>query len=291
MILSVGEILIDLFKSESTKEVRVGGAPFNVAVAVKRQGGKVAFVGKVGDDDYGKFILDEVAKFHLDMVNISTLSNHNTTVAEVSIDGDGERNFKFIREDTADYQLTVEDVNIEGFSPSILHLGTLMLGKEVGRKFASDLLEKAIKKHILISVDVNFRDDIFENKNQRNEAIKPFVEKADFLKMGLDEILDYTGFSTLENAVKSLPFKGVLFVTDGANGSHVFFKDNHAFTPSIKVKAVDTTGAGDAFWGTALALIDRLVEAGTPLTINNLSEIAKLSNIAGAEAVTRVGAI
>ena len=291
MILSVGEILIDLFKSDSTTEVRIGGAPFNVAVAVKRSGGKVGFVGKVGDDDFGKFVINEVEKYNLDRVNVTTLDGHKTTVAEVSLDSNKERTFKFLRNDTADYQLTIEDIDFESFSPSILHLGTLMLGKEIGRKFASSLIDLATQKGVKISVDVNFRDDIFESKYQRNEVMKPFIEKAAFLKMGLDEIIDYTEQSTLENAVSSLSFKGVLFVTDGANGSHVFLGKESAYIPSTKVDAVDTTGAGDAFWGTALAGLDKLIETGSNLSIDNLAKITKVANKSGADAVTRLGAI
>ena len=291
MILSVGEILIDLFKSDSITKVRIGGAPFNVAVAVKRSGGKVGFVGKVGDDDFGKFVINEVEKYNLDRVNVTTLDGHKTTVAEVSLDSNKERTFKFLRNDTADYQLTTEDVNFESFSPSILHLGTLMLGKEIGRKFASSLIDLATKKCVKISVDVNFRDDIFESKYQRNEVMKPFIERADFLKMGLDEILDYTGESCLEKAIKNLKFKGVLFVTDGKNGSRVFLGEESVLVPSEKVKAVDTTGAGDAYWGCVLAQLDQMIEQGKILTLERLIDVAKKANIAGAEAVTRIGAI
>ena len=193
MILSVGEILIDLFKSDSTTEVRVGGAPFNVAVAVKRSGGKVGFVGKVGDDDFGKFVINEVEKYNLDRVNVTTLDGHKTTVAEVSLDSNKERTFKFLRNDTADYQLKIEDVDFESFSPSILHLGTLMLGKEIGRKFASSLIDLATKKGVKISVDVNLRDDIFESKTASAAFIKQNnrnKEHATCKKNGVDERCD-----------------------------------------------------------------------------------------------------
>ena len=121
--------------------------------------------------------------------------------------------------------------------------------------------------------------------------MKPLIDGAHFLKMSIDEILDYTGQTSLENAVKSLKCKGALFVTDGDKGSHVIFGKECAFIPSKKVDAIDTTGAGDAYWGTALAYLDNLIESGTPLTINTLENVAEKANIAGAEAVTRLGAI
>lgn len=291
MILSVGEILIDSFKSVNSTSICVGGAPFNVAVAVKRAGGKVGFVGKIGDDNEGKFILDNVNKYNLDWLEICILKGHKTTVAEVILDDNGERHFKFYRDDTADFQLELKDVNLDKICPSILHIGTLMLSEDIGRKFALELLGIAKEKGVKISIDVNLRDDLFKDKTERNLALKPFVENADFLKMSLDEMLDYTSQFDLANAVRSLNCHGVLFVTDGSNGCHIFVGDDGVHIPSKRVEAVDTTGAGDAFWGTALAGIDTLLDGGTALTIDSLKEIGKKSNLAGAEAVTHIGAI
>lgn len=291
MILSVGEILIDLFKTNGTDTTCVGGAPFNVAVRAKRAGAKVGFCGNVGDDDYGKFILDNTRKYALDFAHIIVLENTKTTIAEVSLDNCGERSFRFLRDNTADYQFDINHVDLDKIKPSILHIGTLMLNEEIGRQFALDLTKKAQEKGILISVDVNFRDDLFKSKKDRDFKMKPLIESADILKMGLDEILDYTEQSNLENAVKSLPYKNILFVTDGENGSHLFVGKNHSFIPSQKVHAVDTTGAGDAFHGTALAGIDNLIEKGLPLTIDNLIPVVQKANIEGANAVSHIGAI
>ena len=291
MILSVGEILIDLFNTSSGTSKCVGGAPFNVAVGAKRAGGKVAFVGKVGDDADGNFILDNTTRYNLDHLGIGVLEGHKTTVAEVTLDDDGERFFRFLRNNTADYQLSIDDIDFDTLKPTIVHIGTLMLSEKMGRDFALKLLKKAKEFGANISVDVNFRDDIFEGKTARNEAIKPLIDGADFLKMSMDEILDYTGQTTLENAVKSLKCKGALFVTDGDKGSHVFFGKECAFIPSKKVDAIDTTGAGDAYWGTALDHLYNLIENGTPLIINTLENVAEKANLAGADAVTRLGAI
>ena len=291
MILSVGEILIDSFSSKDTITKHIGGAPFNVAVSAKRQGAKVAFIGKVGDDDNGDFVIKESAKYNLDKTDICVAKGIKTTVAEVTIDDNGERNFKFFRENTADFQLTLTDVGRDYSYCNILHIGTLMLSEDRGRKFALDLLAKAQNKGVKISIDVNFRDDLFASKTERNQAMKPFIENADFLKMGLDELLDYTGENSLANAIKTLAFCGVLFVTDGANGSYVFANGHCVFVPTKKVTAIDTTGAGDAYWGTALACIDDLLENGTDLTIDNLVKVAETATIAGANAVTHIGAI
>lgn len=291
MILAIGEILIDSFMSLDTTTTHIGGAPFNVAVQAKRSGAKVGFIGRVGQDDHGDYIIKNAKKYGLDYLDIMPLRGVATTVAEVVLDKCGERHFRFFRDNTADYQFDIDSVYIGFCSPTILHIGTLMLGKEMGRKFASHLLEKAKKCGIKISIDVNFRDDLFENTNERNQTFKPFIDNADFLKMGLDEIIDYTDENNLENAVKKLAPNGVLFVTDGDKGSFVFLGDKSVFIPSKKVNAIDTTGAGDAYWGCTLAHLDRLLEKDIEPALDHLQSIAQKANLAGAEAVTRLGAI
>ena len=292
MILSVGEILVDMMGNSDTYTMHVGGAPFNVAVGAKRAGAQVGFVGKVGDDVPGKFILKNLDQFGLDKTVIKVDGLRNTTLAFVAHDDNGERDFAFFRHDTADYQLSLEDVDFDLFKDvKILHVGTLMLSEAVGRDFATALIGKAKSKGVVISIDANFRDDIYESKSARNDIFKPYLKSADVLKLGLDELLDYTGAPTLDEGVKVLDHKGVLFITDGGNGSHVYAGGSHAFIPSTKVTPIDTTGAGDAFFGTALQGIDNLLASNTPLTVDALIPVTQKANLAGAEATQKLGAI
>ena len=291
MILSVGEILIDSYKGKDGCTTHIGGAPFNVAVWAKRAGAKVGFVGKVGDDDYGKFIIENTSCYHLDYINIGIATDTKTTVAEVTLDSNGERTFKFLRDNTADYQLDINDFDLNTIHPTIVNLGTLMLNKKNGRKFFDNAIKIAKEKGVLIAVDANFRDDLFESKIERNNVVKPYLKSADFLKMSLDEVLDYTGKSNLEDGVQSMNFKNVLFVTDGSNGSHIFTKYHHIFIPSTRVDVVDATGAGDAFWGNVLQGIDTIVSRGLPLDNHNLTSVAQRANVVGAQAVGQIGAI
>lgn len=292
MILSVGEILVDMMGKGNTFTMHVGGAPFNVAVGAKRAGAKVGFVGKVGDDVPGKFILKNLDGFGIDKTVIGVDKVRNTTLAFVSHDESGERDFAFFRHDTADFHISLDDVDFAQFDGlNILHLGTLMFSEQVGRDFATSLLDKAESLGLTISIDANFRDDLYKSKSARNEIFKPYLERADVLKLGLDELLEFTGKDNLEEAVHSLNHKNILFVTDGGNGSHVYAGDSHAFVPSKKVKVVDATGAGDAFFGTALAGIDSLLANKKELNIDNLTSVTERANLAGADAVGKVGAI
>ena len=292
MILSVGEILVDMMGHKNTYTMHVGGAPFNVAVGAKRCGATVAFVGKVGDDVPGKFIQANLDSFGLDRVDVKVDKVRNTTLAFVAHDESGERDFAFFRHDTADYQLTIDDVDFDGYpSLNILHVGTLMLSEECGRSFATQLIDKAESRGVKVSIDANFRDDLYDSKASRNAIFKPYLERADILKLSADELVEFTGESDIFDAVKKLGFKDLLFVTDGANGSYVFTKDGSAFVPTEETSVVDTTGAGDAYYGAILAGVDHLIlNNECPDTIN-LIPIAEIANSKGAETASKLGAI
>lgn len=292
MILSVGEILVDMMGKNNTYTMHVGGAPFNVAVGAKRCGATVGFVGKVGDDVPGKFILSNLKNFGLDKADVKVDKVRNTTLAFVAHDDNGERDFAFFRHDTADYQLTLDDVDFDSYDGlTLLHVGTLMLSEECGRSFASALIDEAEKRGILISIDANFRDDLYESKASRNAIFKHYLDRADLLKLSLDELTEFTGEDDLHSAVKKLNFKNMLFVTDGAKGSHFFTKDGSAFVPTKKVEVVDTTGAGDAYYGAILAGVDHLINSGEGVDAISLIPVAEIANSKGAETASKLGAI
>ena len=160
MILSVGEILVDMIGVENSFTMYVGGAPFNVAVNAKRAGAPVSFLGKVGDDVAGRFLLDKIPQFNLDNPIILVDKKRNTTLAFVSHNKDGDRDFTFFRRDTADFQLSMKEVDFDKVAPlKILNVGTLMLSEKKGRKFAKSLVEEGKKIGAKIAIDGNFRDD------------------------------------------------------------------------------------------------------------------------------------
>lgn len=292
MILSVGEILVDMMGHKNTYTMHVGGAPFNVAVGSKRCGALVGFVGKVGDDVPGKFVRANLDSFGLDSVDVKVDKVRNTTLAFVAHDENGERDFAFFRHDTADFQLTLDDVDFDTYeSLNIIHVGTLMLSEDKGRAFATSLIDEAEKRGLKVSIDANFRDDLYESKASRNAIFKPYLERADLLKMSLDELLEFTGEDHLYSAVHKLNFKDLLFVTDGAKGSYIFTKDGSAFIPTERVEVVDTTGAGDAYYGAILAGVDHLINSGECPDAINLIPVAEIANSKGAETASKLGAI
>ena len=292
MIVSIGEILVDMIGADGDYKMYIGGAPYNVAVNASRSGADVTFFGKVGDDIAGNFIKKKVKEERLDAV-IDTDLKRNTTLAFVSNDENGERNFTFFRHDTADYNINAKSVaDNMPTNTNIVNLGTLMLSEKSGRKTAKKLIKLIKSKNLFLAMDGNFRDDLFETKEIRNKIMKKFLFKADILKLSIDELFELTGFSDFENAIKNIDFNGILFVTCGRKGSYVSKCGKYVFVPAVPVKnVVDTTGAGDAFFGCALAQIDKFPIRGVLPDTDRLEEILKIANIAGGQATQRKGAL
>lgn len=257
MILCVGEILADLIGEEDGSiRMYCGGAPFNVAVNAKQAGAEVRFVGKAGSDVVGDFLAEECAKFSLDECRILRDGVRNTTLAFVTLRG-GERNFSFFRHDTADYRLSQEELAGAWEDADLVHIGSLMLSEPCGRTFARALLRRAHCEGKCVSFDMNLREDLFPSAEAARAAYRYFVKNADILKLSEDEVRFYTGASDAEEGIARLGRRqGALFVTMGAKGSLFRCGGAEGFVPARPLSPVDTTGAGDAFFGEILAQMD-----------------------------------
>ena len=256
MILSVGEILVDMIGAEKDGvfcyERKAGGAPFNVACAAAKIGAKSAFVGCVGDDTVGNFLEKFVAERGLAHAYVKKDTTVNTTLAFVELDKSGERSFCFYRKNTADYRLP--EIPSELFDEAtIVHIGSLMLSEKQGEEYALCLAQRAKSAGKLVSFDVNFRDDIFRDTCAAVAVYKKLIEAADIVKFSEDETEIFS-----EAFVESLTDK-LVCISLGANGSRWQYQGKTKSVESISVKPVDTTGAGDAFYAGVLSKID-----GTP---------------------------
>lgn len=292
MILSVGEILADMIGQKedgvTTFKAFCGGAPFNLAVNAKQSGAKVGFVGRVGNDVIGRFVLDEAQKAHLERLDIQIDAERNTTIAFVTLT-DGERDFAFNRHDTADFNIDFDDIDFLSYEDlNVVHLGSLMLSEQKGRELAEKVANTASELGAKLSFDMNFRKDIYKNFEDAKRAYAPFVERADIIKFSDDELADFTGISDMDEAAKSVLKKDkLLLVTLGKSGSAYYYNHLKGIVPSISgVKCVDTTGAGDAFFGAFLANIE-----GKELTKENIVYAMQQGNIKGAKTTEFYGAI
>ena len=286
MLLCIGEILADMIGEEKngiiTYERKAGGAPFNVACALKKFGAEVRFVGSVGDDLIGRFLIKYAADFGMDTEYINKDAERNTTLAFVELNEEGERSFCFYRKNTADYFMPpVSDALIE--MADTVCIGSLMMADPVCVEYAIDIIDRAHALGKTVAFDVNYRTDIYKNTDSAVRTYKKILSKADIVKFSEDEVETFTA-----EYVSSLTDKLVL-ITLGKEGSEWRYKGERGRMPSIKVKPIDTTGAGDAFFAGALSVLDNNV--GKPLTPQILNDAVRFGNVAGALNTTGRGAI
>lgn len=293
MILCIGEILADLIGEEENNltiyKKFAGGAPFNVACGLANYNAGVKFVGNVGDDIIGRYLKYYAGEVLNLESHVSIDELHNTTLAFVENNSFGERSFSFFRKNTADFYLN--NINEDYFKDvSIVHLGSLMLSEEEGRVSADNIINitKILGKKL--SFDINFRSDVFKNEQEAVRIYTKYSNKADILKFSEDELLLFTGIFDYEDALKKIARKDqIILLTLGSEGSIFYLNGLMVTSPSIKVKPIDTTGAGDAFLAGALY---KLNETGFDnLSNNNVEKILRFANICGAIATTKKGAI
>ncbi|MBQ8294947.1 MAG: carbohydrate kinase [Clostridia bacterium] len=286
MILSVGEILVDMIGGEKDGtffyERKAGGAPFNVACAAAKFGAESGFVGCVGDDTVGTFLEKFVNQQNLAYAYVKRNGEVNTTLAFVELDASGERSFCFYRKNTADYRMP--EVPDDLFDKAtIVHIGSLMLSEKQGVNYACDLAERAKKAGKLVSFDVNFRDDIFRDTQAAVAVYKQLIEKADIVKFSEEETEIFT-----QKYVDGLTDK-LVCISLGAQGSRWCYRGETGNVGSIKVSPVDTTGAGDAFYAGVLSQLDGISKADWQKT--TLEQALRFGNVCGALNTLGRGAI
>jgi fructokinase len=302
-ILCIGEALIDMICTDKGKSLshgqnflkKPGGAPTNVAAAIAALGGKVELAAKVGNDPFGKQLVDVMQDFGVITKWMLLDNNSFTTFAFVSLMEDGERDFVFNR--GADGELTrqeIEAIDLDEFS--IIHFGsaTAFLQGPLQAAYES-LLQRALQKNIFISFDPNYRHLLFKNNQQTFiDQSWNFLESCHFFKVSDEEAMLITGRSTLQDATHDLlqKTKGIFSITLGKDGTLLGIQNKTLLIESISVKPVDTTGAGDAFVGAVLYQLSNIEKS----EINNLPEdvwnkIIYNANKAGARTCEYLGAM
>ena len=286
MILCVGEILCDMIGSiqsgKTVYEQKAGGAPFNVACAAAKFGAESAFVGSVGDDLVGDFLTEFAASRNLDGLYLRRDRKRNTTLAFVQIDARGERSFCFYRKNTADSHLPAVPDGLLGRA-QIVHVGSLMLSERAGRLYAAELMRRAHEVGKLVSFDVNFRSDIFRDTQAAVDIYRNVIALADIVKFSEDEVAIFG-----EDYVSGFPEK-LVCVTLGKKGCEWRFRGNRHTLPTIDIKPVDTTGAGDAFYAGVLSQLDGTVPDAWD--VERLDAALAYGNVCGALNTLGRGAI
>lgn len=300
-IFCVGELLIDFVAEKQGSDLskateftkKAGGAPANVACAIAKLGGKGIFLGCVGNDPFGTFLLDVLKTEGVD-ISLAQVSDTFTTLAFVSLAEDGERDFVFCR--GADRELVYDPSLRKILQGNILHLGaaTALLGGSLEKAYGKYLFD-ALTKEMFISFDPNFRTDLW--KDDEETFIKkctPFIEKSHLCKFSLEEAQLLSGKTDVNKACDHFHEVGtkIITVTLGKEGTLLSVAGTKKIIPSIDVAPVDTTGAGDAFIGCLLYQISDLGNFDPVLEDFQLLEnMVSKANRAGALTTTNYGAI
>ncbi|MFD9625512.1 carbohydrate kinase family protein [Peribacillus muralis] len=303
LVVCVGELLIDFFcmdidvdlKAGTSFVKRAGGAPANVTAAIAKLGGNAALVGKVGSDPFGTFLIDVMKEVKVDTSMVTRDTQVQTTMAFVSLQANGERDFVFYR--GADEQLNIEELNLDKvMAAKVLHFGsaTAMLGGTALITYFK-LMDIAKEKGIFLSFDPNFRGNLWEGREKEFvERTKRAISKADLVKVSEEELKLISGLNDLKAAVLSLHQLGakIITVTLGENGTLVSNGKKQSIISSIHVKSIDSTGAGDAFIGALLHRISN--EENLSIFLDDYTkheEMVAFANKVGALTCTKIGAI
>ena len=269
-VVALGELLID-FAPHSVNEAgypvlsaNPGGAPGNFLAALTKYGCRTAMIGKVGDDAFGKALVKTLEDAGIDARGIRIDPNVFTTLAFVSLDASGNRDFSFARKPGADTCLTPEEVDEELIADAkVFHFGTLSLTDEPAAGATRHAIELAKRHGALISLDPNLRKPLWKREEDAREAIEWSLHQADIVKISDEEIDWLWGFSPEEGAEKLLREYGVslVYATLGPKGCYAANGTNRVTVQSPSgIHVVDTTGAGDIFGGSAMSqFISRIV--------------------------------
>jgi len=302
-ILCIGEALIDMICVDKGKSLsegnnflkKTGGAPTNVAAAIAALGGQVELAAKVGTDPFGNQLVAEMQHFGVSTQYMLQDSHYFTTFAFVSLMEDGERDFYFNR--GADGQLTREEVDaIDLAEVSIIHFGSATGFLPGPLQIAyQHLLKKALQQNVFISFDPNYRALLFKNNDQTFiDQSWNFLNSCHFFKLSDEEAMLITGTITLQDATKILLEKtsATFAITLGKEGTLLGLNKTTTIIPSIPVKPVDTTGAGDAFVGAVLyQLCDKTLVEIKSLSEAQWAHIVTNANKAGARTCEYMGAM
>lgn len=299
-VTALGEILIDytpLPKSETGMmvfEQNPGGAPANVLACLSKLGKHTAFIGKAGNDMQGKFLQQTLIDAQIETRGFILDDKFFTTLAFVSLDEYGDRSFAFARKPGADTQLTFEDVDLDLIENSrIFHFGSLSLTDNPAREATFFALEHAKKAGSIISYDPNYRPLLWKSEADAIEKMRSVLPYVNVMKLSDEEVFLLTGEHDFEIATKKLLSQGISIVaiTLGEKGAIVANHEGFLEVPSQKVSAIDTTGAGDAFWGGFLYKLLESSKKPMELTLSEIKTFAEFSNSVAGICVQRRGAI
>ncbi len=299
-VTAIGELLIDFSQSGRGKNLlnvytaNCGGAPANVCAVIAKLGGSSAFIGKVGNDFFGTVLKKALSDLGICVDGLIMDKEANTTLAFVSLDETGEREFSFYRNNSADTRLEICDINEELIlNSSIVHFGGVSLTDEPSRSATLTAVAGAKESGAIISYDPNYRPMLWKDPVTAKEIMTEASYLADVIKVSEEELLFLTQYEGLQAGCEELISHGasVVMVTLGNRGVYYKTKNAEGLVDGFKVNTVDTTGAGDAFMGAFLYHIKNFTREDIGgLMKEELNKIMSFSNAVAAITTTGIGA-
>lgn len=302
--LVFGEVLCDVYAARPREGLsrcrhlvpEVGGAPANVAVQLARLGGKVSLLSAVGYDPLSERLVAALKREGVGTQHVRRKAGHRVGLTFIEVDDEAEREFHPWREAAADQAYGVEDLPKAALaSADLLHRGTVSLRSPRSRQATAAAVREARTAGALVTLDVNLRPRMFKSLDRLHELARAAVKSAHVVKATVDEARSLVGRGAASELAHALLRRGpgLVLLTAGAEGALLATRRCEVWLPAPPVKAVDATGAGDAFMGAALM---GLLSTGiTPKTVNALSLadlewLGRRACYAGAKATTKMGA-
>lgn len=299
-VTALGELLIDFTPSGKSAagmrlfEQNPGGAPCNVLSALNNCGLKTAFLGKIGNDMHGQFLKETLERAGICTDGLLVDDSVFTTLAFVALNDAGERSFSFARKPGADTMIRPEEVSEKILADSrIFHVGSLSLTDEPARSATLYALKKAKESGCIISYDPNYRAPLWSSKDDAIRGMREVLPFVDVMKMSDEETQLLTGIKEPAEAAAYLVKHGIplVAVTLGAKGAYVCTKEGGQIVPGFQSQVVDTTGAGDSFWGGFLYQLVKCGKEPADVTLAEAVSFARFANALASLCVEKRGGI
>lgn len=297
-IVAVGELLIDFtpMKESPVKAFaeNPGGAPCNMLTMAQKLGSRTAFIGQVGKDQFGLRLGRVLEEQGIETKGLVYSESYPTTLAFVHLNEAGDRSFSFYRKGCADVMLQTEDVDFDLVDNArAFHFGSLSFTDDPGKTTILRMLERVKANGTLISYDPNYRPLLWPSEQEAIEGMKLGLTFADVVKVSDEEAVLLTGHEDVVEAAQALLAYGIqlVCVTLGGKGSYFAHKDGAGFVRGFEANVVDTTGAGDSFFGAVMHQIVQKQQALDGLSTHELKEILEMGNCAASLCIEKLGGI
>ena len=299
-VVAIGELLIDFATVSTdadgypTMAAHPGGAPANFLAALTKYGFGTALLGKVGTDTFGKLLIGTMQKAGIETRGLVSTDDVFTTLAFVTFDESGDREFAFSRKPGADTCISFEELDLSLIDEAkVFHFGTLSLTDEPARSATQKAVAYAKSKGKLITYDPNLRKPLWKDMDVCKAQLLWGLSQADVVKISDEEVEFLFGCTPEEGADKLLNEFGVslAMVTLGPNGAYLKNKNGSTYVKCPKVDPIDTTGAGDIFGGSAVSRLLKLGLHPSDLTVEQMYAVGSFASTAASLSTEKSGGI